>query len=90
MFTPSPAKSRLETRAKLENPHKTRIEQSQQPSSLGYVLSGNRDLLESLNAATAAQQQKIISETIETILAKLDDDGLEVNMVFVCIWESEG
>ena len=90
MVASSRAKSRLETLAKTDHPHKTHIEQSQQHSSLGYVLSGNRDLLESLNAATAAQQQKIISETIETILAKLDDDGLEVNMVFVCIWESEG
>jgi len=48
MFPLSPAKSRLETLAKLEHPHKTHIEQSQLPSSLGYVLSGSRDLLESL------------------------------------------
>ena len=89
MITLSPAKSRLETLAKLEHPHKTLIDQRQQPSSLGFVLSGSRDLLESHNAATAAQQRLIGSEAIETILAKLDDDGLEVNMFFVCVWESD-
>lgn len=59
----------------------------QLPASLDEVLARSRELLADLESASPAQQRLIVSETIQYISAKLDDGGLDVDVVFraVCM-----